>query len=360
MIAAPSRYAAGLALMWSVAALMPGEACSVPVFRYALDRWPADRYRLEVPVDTLRNGPLASEFRNLGSGSPLNLDAVAVPTGLGRLLFPVRERQSDIEAWTGSLTPDGFARLTDSPARRDLVERLLNGASAVWVLVESGEAALDDVAHRLVEARLGFLESAIGLPPIDRDDPASKIGPGPSLRVDLGLLRVRRDAPDEACFVRQLAGPVGLGALPDRAPFAALVFGRGRVLGVWPGAALTEELIEEATRFLIGSCSCEVKNLNPGWDLLLRVDWEKGLSEAEQKRIAGQGPVDGSVKPSGASASLAPETVTFLPKGTNDSQAGLGSTPESGSSDAKRPWILVGVGAVILLVALRGVPHLRS
>src|SRR5712672_4699059 len=48
--------------------------CSVPVFRYALDRWPADAFRLEAPPAVFQSGPLATELRNLGQISPLNLE----------------------------------------------------------------------------------------------------------------------------------------------------------------------------------------------------------------------------------------------------------------------------------------------
>ena len=38
--------------------------------------------------------------------------------------------------------------------------------------------------------------------------------------------------------------------------------------------------------FLVGRCGCRLKNENPGWDLLLNVDWEKALLAAGQPEIA--------------------------------------------------------------------------
>jgi hypothetical protein len=32
--------------------------------------------------------------------------------------------------------------------------------------------------------------------------------------------------------------------------------------------------------FLIGRCSCQLKNKNPGWDVLLNIDWKKALKTA--------------------------------------------------------------------------------
>jgi len=50
------------------------ECCTIPVFRYALDRWQADAYRLEFPASALQTPAIADFFRNLGSDSPVNLE----------------------------------------------------------------------------------------------------------------------------------------------------------------------------------------------------------------------------------------------------------------------------------------------
>jgi len=85
------------------------------------------------------------------------------------------------------------------------------------------------------------------------------------------------------------------------------------VLGVWPGEKLSADLIEEATLFLTGACSCEVKNLNPGWDLLMNVDWETELEKAEEVRVAAinttADPI--STPPEKPAVSAKPETVTI-------------------------------------------------
>src|SRR5205823_2404103 len=70
----------GFALV--LALLVPAVlACDVPVFRYALDHWPADTFLLEAPPAVLRAEPLATEFRNLGDSSGLNLQAAVSSNG---------------------------------------------------------------------------------------------------------------------------------------------------------------------------------------------------------------------------------------------------------------------------------------
>ena len=278
-------------------------ACDVPVFRYALDRWPADTFRLEAPAAVLSNEPLAKEFRNLSSKGNLNLET-SLSTNGTKLFFPLHVKNAEAPEWQGQLTPDVYHALTDSPVRREVVKHILNGDSAVWILVESGRPDLDEPAAKLLQNRLKFLESATGLPHLDPTDPDSQLGPGPELKVQFSLLRVKRDDPNEQEFLSLLAGPFGLKKFPANEPLFAAIFGRGRVLGAWGQDRLNEEFVLDTARFLLGSCSCEVKSLNPGWDLLLRVDWDEELRKAGAARSGGNGP-DGQ--------SLRPQTVVIRP-----------------------------------------------
>lgn len=275
-------------------------ACDVPVFRYALDRWPADLFRLDAPAAVLSAEPLAKEFRNLSSSGNLNLET-SVSTNGTKLFFPAHVKNADTPEWQGQLTPDLYHALTDSPVRREVVKHILNGDSAVWILVESGNLELDEPAAKLLQNRLKFLESATGLPHLDPTDPDSQLGPGPELKVQFSLLRIKRSDPQEQEFLSLLAGPSGLKKFPANEPFFAAIFGRGRVLGAWGQDRLNEEFIVDTSRFLLGSCSCEVKSLNPGWDLLLRVDWEEELRKA------------GAARGGKAGQSLQPQTVVIRP-----------------------------------------------
>jgi hypothetical protein len=275
-------------------------ACDVPVFRYALDRWPADVFRLEASAAILSAEPLAKEFRNLSSNGNLNLET-SLSTNGTKLFFPSHVKNADAPEWQGQLTPDLYHTLTDSPVRREVVKHILDGDSAVWILVESGQPELDEPAAKLLQNRLKFLEAATGLPHLDPTDPDSQLGPGPELKVQFSLLRVKRTDPQEQEFLSLLAGPSGLKQFPANEPFFAAIFGRGRVLGAWGQDRLNEEFIVDTARFLLGSCSCEVKSLNPGWDLLLRVDWEEELRKA------------GAARGGKTGQSFQPQTVVIRP-----------------------------------------------
>ena len=257
------------------------ECCTVPVFRYGLDNWQADTFRLEFPAAATQDGKLADFFRNLGTALPVNLEAKLGTGTEARLLFPHPEEAKSPVVWSGTLTPASLAALTDSPARKELARRILAGESVVWVLAESGNKADDNAIAARVEKRLRYLEQVAILQPIDPNDPTSKLGPGPALRVKFSLLRIP-SAPDESLLLKMLAGPKPTAELTT-GPWLAAVFGRGRVLGAWPATDFGDAEIEEACLFLLGACSCQVKRQNPGWDMLMNVNWTEELRAAAEK-----------------------------------------------------------------------------
>ncbi len=265
---------------WLCCWAFSAECCTVPVFRYGLDNWQADAYRLEFPAAALQDGKLADFFRNLGTAVPVNLEAKPGTASEARLLFPHPEESKSPVVWTGALTPASLAALTDSPARREIARRILTGESVVWVLAESGNKAEDDAIAARVEKRLRYLEQVAILQPIDPNDPTSKLGPGPALRVKFSLMRVPRAG--ETLLLKMHAGPKPAAELAT-GPWLAAVFGRGRVLGAWPAADFGDAEIEEACLFLLGACSCQVKRQNPGWDMLMNVNWPEELRAAAEK-----------------------------------------------------------------------------
>jgi len=325
-----------LLLLLSLAFSMSVLACSIPVFRYALDRWPADNYRLEVSAADAKDEAIAKFIRNFGASSALNLDVVRVNDGPSRLLIPHADDKQAAPVWSGVLDNAALAKLTNSPARAELVKRILNGDSGVWLLVESGTRAVDDALARTIEKRLRYLEQVANLPLIDPNDPTSKLGPGPRLAVKFSLLRVGARAPEEMPFLSMLAGPKS-GLVGSSEPWVAAVFGRGRVLGAWPAKGFGDEQIEEVCLFLLGACSCQVKNLNPGWDLLLRVDWEEELRAIGYQGTPEQTFRSDTPPPSGG----VPETVTI---------SGGDDVPRS----SMRREEAVAVGGATLLLVIAG------
>jgi hypothetical protein len=278
-----------LLLILSASALAP--TCNIPVFRYALERWQAAPYDVVV----FHRGPLGDEGKAAlnvlrQAGANVEVDRIdvaeAVPAKRKALLERAKLEApciaavfpgTDIVAWTGPLSAASAKELTDSPARREIAKRLLEGESAVWLLLDSGDKAADDAAEKTLDVELKRLEQALKLPAHHPDDPPllSEV----PIRVDFSVLRLARNAPGEASLVRMLLNSEsGL-----EGPIVFPIFGRGRALWAMTGKGLTPANIAEAGTFLIGACSCEAKELNPGLDLLFAADWEAGLAAAPAK-----------------------------------------------------------------------------
>lgn len=272
-------------------------ACSVPVFRYALEHWPADPFQLIVFHRGALPGDLDAALNSLESApSPrpnllvrrVDLDQSPSPE-LARLFQRQPEAQTPwllarfpssaglpLPVHSGPATIDAVKFLADSPARTELARRLAEGESAVWLLLESGDRIVDDAAEKLLQERLDYLSSVMTLPKLDESDIANGLVsvPEEDLRLEFSILRVPRTDPRETLLVSMLLrSEEGLEEIEGE-PMVFPVFGRGRALYALVGAGIRSETIESAAAFLIGKCSCQVKEQNPGVDLLMTADWD--------------------------------------------------------------------------------------
>ncbi len=91
------------------------------------------------------------------------------------------------------------------------------------------------------------------------------------------MLEIDRDDPREQVLVNLFSTRTTPQFGTKEETLVVPVFGRGRALEVIPAGDLSEGLIGDLTMFLCGACSCQVKDLNPGFDLLLKQDWELSL-----------------------------------------------------------------------------------
>lgn len=238
---------------------MACQACALPVFRHALERWPVKDYRLEVPTGDKESELIREIFANAAGNIRIN----RIEGSTDAVLFAP---DGSAPLWTGKLDRETYKRISDSPARSELLRRILSGQTAVWILV-SPEPERKSLRESL-ERMLVQYESNAKFPNI----PAADLGPGPEFTLKFSVLELDPNDPNEAEFLSMLAGIQA----PKNA-FIAPVFGRGRVLGVMKPDAVTPKNIEQTCQFLIGSCSCQ---LDVGWDLLLAVDWSTELRKA--------------------------------------------------------------------------------
>ena len=352
-------------LMLSAASVL---ACSVPVFRYALEHWDADPYQALVfhrgqlspqqlaQVQALKPARDSVEQANL-SITTVDVSQEMSPdhaqlwkaqpkdAALPRVLLRY-PRSTGVKAdlMAASLDEAAAWKIADSPARRQILERLGDGQSAVWVLVESGDKAADDAAAKLVEERLDYLLGVLSLPELDAQDIANGLVSvsQEELRLDFSLLRISRQDPNERALLSMLMhSEDDLQGFAGK-PMVFPVFGRGRALYALVGKGIAAETIEEAATFLIGKCSCQVKEQNPGIDLLFTADWKK-LAKASPLLERDLPDLTALAK------ATAPETLNTKPDAPGTAGAGLaGNAGLSSASRLSSALKLVGIGALLI------------
>jgi hypothetical protein len=174
-------------------------------------------------------------------------------------------------------------------------------------------------------------------------------GAGPGAKPSFSTLPVARDDPAEQFLVRMLLGSEqDLAAFAD--PIAFPVFGRGRVLYALVGKGITEENVSEAVGFLVGPCSCQIKELNPGADLLITAAWEDGMT-------------------AGAGEPREPPPLARLGVPAADAESSAaGARPAAAAPDSRGgdsfsskivTGVLIGAGLLVCLMAIGTVRILR-
>ncbi|MFC1763376.1 hypothetical protein ACFL6U_15020, partial [Planctomycetota bacterium] len=187
-----------------------------------------------------------------------------------------------------SLSRDRIDELVDSPVRRELARRLISSHTAVWLVLQSGEPQRDEAVTEVLAAGLQQMEAEQKLPhELDPNDTQydTALSEGIELKLDYSILPVNLNDPCEillAAVFKDMVTVDGESTLPLVVP----VFGRARALVFLEAADVDTDSIAELCHFLVGPCSCQVKQMNPGMDLPVLVDWDARIvSLMEEKEI---------------------------------------------------------------------------
>lgn len=359
-------------------------ACNVPVFRYALEHWRPDAYRAVLfhrgPLSPDEQARLASlqvradkSLVNL-SLRPVDLDAAPEPADrelfssledvpLPRLViqYPLHLK-IDRPVWTGPFGDQDLTELLESPLRREILKRLTAGQTAVWLMLDSGDAGQDDPAAAVLESELKKLHTSLKLPELT-ESPEDVIQDGPPLRVEFSLLRVRRDDPAEQALVAMLVNcEADLPTLKE--PLVFPLFGRSRCMLPLVGAGISRDNLQNSARFLAGACSCQVKELNPGFDLLLSADWSELLSWAKSPAFAsGESlesataepefvpiPVGSQSAQTPAADAIAPVASAEIPAPPATTPAPADSAPVAPTKAGSQNTLFIVAGLALILV----------
>lgn len=299
-------------------------ACNVPVFRYALERWRPDLCEVIVFHDEKLSGEQeqqlqALEKETIDKGGAANAEIIRSQIGTEtdqkrKELWTTLRGQSQVELpyivmrtalgsgelvnhWRGRLADASKANLFHSPIRRELARRLLSGDSVVWLMLKSSDLAKNKVTRDLLTVELNRLGKTLQLPD-GIGLPGSELYAEVPLFLKFTVLELDPKDPSEQLLIRLM---LGFETDAKDEPLVAPVFGRGRALEVIPAKQINAGLIEDLTIFLCGACSCQVKERNPGFDLLLATNWNRELYGEE-----------GETPPAVTTLERTPSTQTFL------------------------------------------------
>ena len=349
------------AALWTLAA----PACNVPVSRYALERWEADPYEVIVfhrePFTTQQQA-LLERLEKAGRDGLANLSvsnvnvsaempqplrelwtAQANPTLPWMVVKYPRKTKIELPAWAGPMSAETVGALLESPVRQDIAQRLLRGDAVVWLLLESGDQRRDDQAAQLLEAELRKLEQSLVLPePSPLDPPINTNLP---LKIVFSTVRLARSNPAERMLVNLLLN-WNTNLVAEKEVMLFPIFGRGRVVPPATGEEIQPEAIREMAEFLTGPCSCEVKEMNPGYDLLLSANWNS-LGDYQSELLSESLPLTGLSQ--------------FAAGATNDPKATSGQSAASLAAASTAPLarghlvrnlaVVLGIGILFLAAA---------
>ncbi len=286
---------------------IPAVACNIPVFRYALERWASDRLKVTVFVE----GRVLNEDLDLwkqldavsddGTKSNIETEWVHLLENQNSARRASWERLTEIHpeiktpyvmiegkhargpfiAWHGPLQKSNSA--LQSPIRIELGKRLTSGDAIVWLFLQSTkDLAANKRVQEMLQVETEKLSQSLELPE-GIGLPGSELFSEVPLLLKFSSLKLSRDDAKEDYLLQMLAG-LQPEAFEKDEPLVVPIFGRGRALEVIPASQLTPALLQDLTGFLCAACSCQVKEQNPGFDLLLDTNWDRELFGDEGER----------------------------------------------------------------------------
>ena len=275
------------------------QACEIPVFRYALERWQADSYRLNIYVPKGRAvSPSIQKVIDLLKRNTL------MSGGDANFLIEITDRDQEASTFellypikSGIKRPVKEGRLEDlsadllsSPSREKLGKQILSGKSIVWLIIPGQDSSETEKFKASLKKRVSKVLSSVKLSDgiIKKENSKNKnlseeeleniLHSQIPLNLSFEVIEVKSDDPEESIFINMLLRQ-SPAQLDYKGPIAYPVFGRGRVLeGV---SDLESNNIEELTTYLSSHCSCTVKEENPGIDLLMNVPWADHVAESQ-------------------------------------------------------------------------------
>ena len=287
-------------------------ACNVPVFRYALEKWYPHCYetyifyRGSLDVDVQEMVTELKEKHAL-NGTPCNIAVIPVDMNKSQLSgvrkiysenvkgkrmpvmvikTPANKASPTKVVWVKKLSKNSLMEVVESPVRTTLYDKIMTGESAVWLLFTSGDKKRDDAARKMLKASIEHLNKTCKMPDgvispgeeVTADNFENMLASSVPLKISFSLLEVAQSDLDEE-FLMTIIKASGIGDKEiGGGPFIAPVFGQGRVASVITEKNITLSSLNTLGQYISGACSCMAKAENIGFDLLMMANWVKSVN----------------------------------------------------------------------------------
>jgi hypothetical protein len=265
-------------------------ACTNPVYMYAFDHWRPDYYDAVI----MYKGSLSdSQVKTIDilneaiSAGKLNirLQTIDIESDSARnkyhlkedntveyprlsLWFP-KEMGNTSPFWSVKLSEENIKAIIQSPARISLINDLQRGVPSVWIFIPSGKKETDQKALSTLQREIKLANDSLKKDMQNESKTA--------VFVPLSIITLAKDKPAEAYTLCMLLNALG-GIENTSGPKVLPVFGRGRLLCKVQDQMIQKEIIQSLCKFVTGPCACQVKESNPGMDLLLYSDWQNSFT----------------------------------------------------------------------------------
>ncbi len=268
--------------------VFPLYACNTPVFQYALLRWIPDTYRIFIfyehdftrqqqqaldMLDRLEQRSLIlhkcvkihdiRKADNITEKLRKFVENTDVPLPLLVVQYPSSSGLDKI-IYADTLSASAVRKISSSPIRRKIANILLRGDTIVWLILLSNDANLNKRVGKLLSTELRKY--------------ASKYQQENLSEIKFEIIKIHRNDSEEKFLVNLLTKLKSNFRSEENKLIAYPIFGKGRILFPISEEKLTAEAISVACDFMTGPCACEIKEQNPGVDLLIDIDWDNSVS----------------------------------------------------------------------------------
>ncbi len=262
--------------------------CDTPVFRYSMERWPPSPYQVKIlhkrdlkaaeieAVEKLKQFSVNIRGKANTYVETIDLKCEKMPVAALPLQSSVEIQvsypiDSNIKRtfWQKPLTLENAEAIIDSPVRELVSRHLTDGSPAVWLFFASSDQSKNKQSLATLNKSLAKMQVNLSIPRLSDGSGHPRVNYFPIVQASA------KNVKEE--FLRKMLGSIEPELLDTDEPMAFPIYGQGRALFALVGKGINHKVIKDHCEFVMGKCSCIVKEQNPGVDMLFNCDWSRNL-----------------------------------------------------------------------------------